>query len=397
MRAPIVLFVALIATRVVWAQTLMGGLTPGGTGHLFPSDAAALELRELQSSLPCVVRSPEPELGFDFIFHVRYTADVRLRDLAGDGNLLTAVFRITPDGAPERAVYFQQKWSVPPITEDAGGDVLLEGAFSVGEGDYSVDWIMREQQERLCSAHWKISARIPTKAGKTPAGLPPGSVTTTGDWNPEPLPSGGAAAQQLDVTVLLNIGPTALSRWTITAEERLALLSILRSIVRDPRIGHVSITAFSLDRQQVIFEQENIRQTHFADLERSIDSLSLGTIDVNQLSAKDGEARFLVRLAAGHTQRRDSAALIFVGARKPEEAGMTRDLLRELGEASVPVFYLTYSPALELNPWRDLIGSAVKHWRGREFSISKPLDLVSAWSKIMTQLGSARPFPGQEK
>jgi hypothetical protein len=66
---------------------------------------------------------------------------------------------------------------------------------------------------------------------------------------------------------------------------------------------------------------------------------------------------------------------------------LTRDLLTQLGEASCPVFYLNYNTAPQSNPWRDLIGSAVKYWRGHEFSITKPLDLLSAWSKIMSQLG----------
>ena len=51
------------------------------------------------------------------------------------------------------------------------------------------------------------------------------------------------------------------------------------------------------------------------------------------------------------------------------------------------MFYLTYTPAPQANPWRDLIGSAVRHWRGREFVVGKPVDLITAWSKIMSQLG----------
>jgi hypothetical protein len=71
------------------------------------------------------------------------------------------------------------------------------------------------------------------------------------------------------------------------------------------------------------------------------------------------------------------------------DAAMTRDLLKQLGEARFPAFYLTYTPSPETNPWSDLIGSAVRYWRGREFSISQPLDLVSAWSKIMSQLAAS--------
>ena len=119
-----------------------------------------------------------------------------------------------------------------------------------------------------------------------------------------------------------------------------------------------------------------------------MDALALGTVSISQLAEKDAEARFLIRLAAEKAERKRSDALIFVGPKTMDETGMTREVLKQLGDPRSPVFYLTYMPAPESNPWRDLIGSAVRHWRGREFSITRPVDLVSAWSKIMLQLGT---------
>ena len=146
----------------------------------------------------------------------------------------------------------------------------------------------------------------------------------------------------------------------------------------------------------MIFEQEDIRQVNFATLKKAIDSLTLGTVSVNQLAEKDAEARFLIRLAAEKTGRKRASALIFLGRKTFDESGMNRDLLKQLGDARCPVFYLTYTPAPEANPWHDLIGLAVRHWRGREFSISKPMDLITAWSKIMSQLGG-NAWRAQEK
>ena len=380
----------LLGAHMALAQTVMTGLTGAGTSRLFPADAAALEPGESKSSLGCAVRPSGPELGFDFIFHVRFEVAVKLRDLAGDGNLLTAIFRVVPDGRAEAAVYFQQKWRVPALPEDAAGATSLESAFSVGEGDYAVDWMMRDLHERVCSAHWRISAKSPIRRGSFPAGLPPGSAAAAGTgMSPEPETPADGPDRRIAVAVLLNLSPPRASSAKIPPEQREALLAILRSITREPRIGTISLTAFHLAHRQVIFQQDNIRPIHLENHKQAIDSLSLGTVDIAQLLEKDAEARFLAGVAAGETQRTRPDALIFVGPRTVDEAEMTRDLTKELRDARLPVFYLTYAPTPEANPWGDLIGSAVRQWRGREFSITKPLDLVSAWSKIMTDLRHA--------
>jgi hypothetical protein len=67
-------------------------------------------------------------------------------------------------------------------------------------------------------------------------------------------------------------------------------------------------------------------------------------------------------------------------------------LLKQLGDAGCPVFYLKYDPDPSLDSGSDLIRSAVNHWRGGEFSIRRPLDLVSAWSKIMSRIIGDSPI-----
>jgi hypothetical protein len=366
----------------------MAGMDSGAS-RLFPSDAAVLELREVTRSLPCAVTPARTELGFDLVFHAGHTVRVQLRDLAGDGGVLTSIFRVTPAGDPNNAVYFEQKWRLPPVPANAGGAAALDASFIVGEGDYQVDWLLRDRNERVCSAFWKISARVPIKDGQIVAGLRPGAVAASGGESyADQEAARSDPAQRLSVTVLLNVGPDIAGGASISRAQSDALLSILRGILREPRIGEISITAFNLEQRRVIFEQEDIRQINFASLKKAMDALTLGTVSISQLAEKDAEARFLIRLAAEKAERKRSDALIFVGPKTMDETGMTREVLKQLGDPRSPVFYLTYMPAPESNPWRDLIGSAVRHWRGREFSITRPVDLISAWSKIMLQLGT---------
>lgn len=382
------LLLALLPSGPLRAQSVMAGMESGGV-RLFPWDAAVFELREVKTSLPCAVTPARTELGFDLVFHAGQTARVRLRNLAGDGSVLTSIFRVLPEGDPEKPVYFEQKWRVPPIPENAAGAVALDSSFIVGAGDYRVDWLLRDSSERVCSAFWRISARIPIKEGQIATGLRPGAVRAAGsDSYGEQEVARSDPAQRLSLTVLLNVGPDVAGGASISRAESEALLSILQGILREPRIGEISITAFNLEQRQVIFEQENIRQVNFATLRKAMDALTLGTVSVSQLAEKDAEARFLIRLVTEKTERKRADALIFVGPKALGETGMTRDVLKQLGDPGCPVFYLTYLPAPDWNPWRDLIGSAVRQWRGREFGISRPADLVSAWSQIMFHLGT---------
>ena len=136
---------------------------PGAGVRLFTSDAAVLEAQDVRKDLPCTVTPVKPALGFDLKFHAGYEVTVPLKELAGSENMLTMVFRVTPDDHPDEPVYFSQHIPVPSIADDAGGPAYLQGTFDVGEGSYHIDWLMRDRAERICSNFWDIEASLPAK------------------------------------------------------------------------------------------------------------------------------------------------------------------------------------------------------------------------------------------
>src|SRR5690242_10490134 len=77
--------VLLITSGAGYAQAVV----PGGVSRLFTSDAAILESQEARKDLPCSVTSVKPNLGFDLKFHSGYEVSVPLKELSGEGNLLT--------------------------------------------------------------------------------------------------------------------------------------------------------------------------------------------------------------------------------------------------------------------------------------------------------------------
>src|SRR5580692_4447410 len=142
------------------SQILIHGYGPRQRANILNTDLAVLESGEQRKDLPCTVTPSKPALGFDLKFHAGYQVSVPLKELAGNENTLSIVFRVTPDGHSDEPVYFTQKLHVPPLEEDAKGEAYLQGAFDIGEGSYHIDWLMRDRTERLCSFYWDSEANL---------------------------------------------------------------------------------------------------------------------------------------------------------------------------------------------------------------------------------------------
>lgn len=61
------------------------------------------------------------------------------------------------------------------------------------------------------------------------------------------------------------------------------------------------------------------------------------------------------------------------------------DSLKEVGEVSYPVFYMNYNLDPQGTPWRDSISRAVKFFKGYEFTISRPRDLWTAMTEVVSR------------
>ena len=378
--------VFLLAAAGLPAQTLL----PGGMFRLFTSDAAVLESQEARKDLPCTVTPVKPSLGFDLKFHSGYDVNIPLKELSGEGNELTMVFRVIPENHPDEPVYLSQRMNVPAIDADSRGDAYLQGTFDVGEGKYHVDWLMRDRSEHVCSSSWDIEAALAAKDKGMKLDIA-GSVVEPVDNEPfkqEPPVEKEHTEQPLNVKVMVNFAPQNATSATLQPLDTNALISILRNIARDPRIGKFSIVAFNMQEQRVIYRQDDTSQIDFPALGEALHSLNLGTVDLKRLGQKHGDTEFLTNLFT-HEIKEDHDqpdAVIIAGPKVVLDDAVPQDKLKEIGDVSFPVFYMNYNLNPQANPWRDAIGSAVKYFKGAEFTITRPRDLFFAWSEIMGRI-----------
>lgn len=381
--------VFLLFSSLACGQVPMVGSGPYGIVRIFGTDSAVLEVQEPRNDLPCLVIPVDAALGFDLRIHAGYGVSVPLKSLAGSEDVLTIIFRVIPENRKDEPSYFTQRIRVPAIEENAPGDAYLQGSFDVGEGKYHVDWLMRDRGERVCSSYWDVDAVLQPKDRDVGVALPPGSVgrTQAEPFTEEPPVERAQGEPLLNVKVLVNFAPQNAHAAVMQPLDTGALISILRSISREPQIGKFSLIAFNLQEQRVIYRQEDADRIDFPALGKAIQSLDLGTVDLKRLSQPHGDTRFLADLIGKETasdHRPD--ALVFAGPKAMLEENIARDTLQQLGELNYPVFYMNYNLQPSVNPWRDTIGVAVKFFKGTEFTISRPRDLWYAVSEMVSRI-----------
>ena len=167
-----------------------------------------------------------------------------------------------------------------------------------------------------------------------------------------------------------------------------ALVSILRSIAREPRIGKFSIIAYNMQEQRVIYRQDNAAMIDFPAIGKALSSLNLGTVDLKRLTQKHGDTEFLSNLITTEVKdgKDEPDAVIFAGPKVMLDSGLSTDTLKQIGDVKFPVFYMNYNLNPQVNPWKDAIGNCVKYLKGVEFTISRPRDLFFAWTDIMGRI-----------
>jgi hypothetical protein len=372
------------------AQSQLAGAS-GGALHMMNTDLAVLEAQDVRKDLPCNVTPIKPVLGFDLRFHAGYEVNVPLKELAGTENKLTILFRVTPENHKDEPAFFSQHVHVPSIDDEARGDATLGGSFDLGEGNYHVDWLMRDRSERVCSFYWDSEAQLPPKDKQIALEMPAGAVHRsqeeqfTEDPPVERAPSTGAP---LNIKVLVNFAPQNYDSPALRPMDTVALVSILRRISREPQFGKFSLVAFNIQEQRVVYRQSSSERIDFPALGQALQTMKLGTVDTKRLAQKHGDTDFLTDLIKKEMSADDHPdALVFAGPKIMLDAAVPQETLTPLAtDVDYPVFYMNYILNPNAVPWKDSISRAVKVFRGTEYTISRPRDLWYSVTEMVSRI-----------
>src|SRR5260370_5188510 len=268
MRANKAVSLVLLAASAAMTHRAQVPMGRGGFNTLYNTDLAVLEGGDPPKDLPGTVTPVKPQMGFDLRFHSGYEVTVPLKELVGSENMLTIVFRAAPANEPHQYSYFVQHIHVPAIEEDAKGDAYLQGGFVVGEGNYHIDLLMRDRSERVCSFYWDSEAELAVTDRQMALSVAPNSIQREeGEQFKEDPPIQRIHDQPaLNVKALMNFAPQNALSATLQPMDTNALVWILRTLSRQPRTGKLSLIAFNMQEQLVIYRQHEAPEIDFPRL-----------------------------------------------------------------------------------------------------------------------------------
>jgi len=191
----------------------------------------------------------------------------------------------------------------------------------------------------------------------------------------------------LTVKLLVNFAPQQANSAALQRTDTDALVSILKTIQRDPRVAHISLVAFNIGEERIVYRQEMAPNIDFAALGKALQTMKLGTVNFSNLEQKHGDADFLQSLITsevGNTTHPD--AVIFAGPKAMLSADVPQDSLRRIGDIECPVFYMNYALDPRAVPWKDSISHAIRTFKGIEYTISRPRDLWFSTSEMVERI-----------
>jgi hypothetical protein len=373
----------------VWAQ---GSLRIHDRPRI--ADPAGLVSGNSSAVLSCQVAPERPYLGFDLRFHADYRAAVPIKMLAAAGGSLEIALRVTA-GSHAEPVYLMQQIRVPNFPPGANGMGWLAGGLDVGPGRYHVDWMMRDTVGRTCMAHWEVSVKLGPRERNVVLALRENSIAERIRAPIEDWPPSAQAGQRLRLKILLNVSPSRSGQSLLNPQYAAVLLSMLRSIVREPGAARLTLVAFDLRAQKIIYQQADAEQIDFSALGKALNTES-GTIDYRLLQDKKSEVHFVTNLLIEQLGRKTGPqdAIVIMGPKVSLERKVSVEMLRAGGAAPCPIFYLNYNPNPLEDPFPDTIGSALKAYgTASKYLIERPRDFGAAMKDMLIRLGK-QPISG---
>ena len=383
----------LLAILSLAASPPVAGQEVSDGSPIFPAGGDTFEWEEERWPVPtrpisCRVRGFPPFLGFEFRFLTGYFAEIPLREIRGPANrflLRVAVNPVWPEAA--EGVYFTRRFEVPEIEESRSGAIQFSVSFATGEGVYDVMWHLQDGFGRFCSDRWTVEARRSKKDRDVEITLARGEVAPSLVYlfrEETPVPP-DPAGKMLRVKLLVSMDVRGRRRVTLPLWRYAPVLSIMRVMARHPALAEFSVVAFSLDDQQVLFEQDYGNVIDFPALGETLEELTPGTVTFHELGKKKEQEFFADLLERELGDDDESDAFIFIGWDLRIGKKVAKEALEGLKRSPTPVFYL--NPAGRRS-WRGLLGNAVKTLGGTRYKVRRPRDLPAAIEQMVEEISA---------
>ena len=346
--------------------------------------------------LGCTIHQKKPFLDFAFRFETGYSVQCSLAEFEGRSTTMAILARVTPErGAPVLLEGFHRVPAAPPETHSrwaarkSGSRVEGSGSFSIGEGRYLAEVMVRDNRGRMAVGRWRIKATRNRQERTAPIAQPPMTVVplVLRPWDGKLL----AERSGYRLTVLLNAAPLDPRSFKLRVEDRVFLLAALTSLLQQVPCQSVRLVAFNLDQQREVFRQERFDGSGFTGLSEALRKLDLATISSVVLRNNWGWAQMLAGLVDREVMAEDpSDAVVFLGPATRYWQHVPPKMLCS-SQARKPLFFcFEYFPFRQgKGEFPDAIDRFTKAREGLVLRIHSPGEFAQGIQKLLLRLKPA--------
>ena len=249
-----------------------------------------------ETVLSCDVTPMRPSLNYSFRFQAGYRVSMSGSQFQGKGHGWTELIRITPrtDGAPP--VYLVSGQRLPEIPNTK---VILQfgGGYLLGEGSYDVNWVMHDDQNRVCRKRWHVDVRLSRAERNVTVAMPRDTVwdvSLRGARLQPRNPDDDAAPLRL--TILLHAAPMFQRRTRLRPGDIGTLISAVTTLLEHVPAHDVRLVVFNLEQQKELYRKDDFLLSNMPDVAQSMNSVELSTVDYKVLQNRRGHVELLADL-----------------------------------------------------------------------------------------------------
>jgi hypothetical protein len=335
--------------------------------------------------LRCEVIAIRPALNFSFRFQAGYVFRVPMNQYQGPGHRWNVLTRVTRQGGGAPSI-LGAEYRLPRVPKTKAV-AELGGFFLVGEGSYTVDWMLYDESDRVCRKQWKIEAKLNSDERQVNSGIAPGTVAQVSfrRWSAQET----ADAPVLDrLTIFLHAAPLFPRLTRMRVQDRLTLLSSLASLLESVPARAVRLVIFNLDQQKELFHDDAFTPEAFQHAAQAMSTLQLQLVDYHVLANQRGHLDMLTDLVNQELNAPEpSSAVIFLGPAGRYLDKAPKIAVDEHSGERTRFFYLQYKPyvrATSESP--DSIEMAVRKVHGRKLVIRTPEDFAKSIKQVESQI-----------
>lgn len=349
--------------------------------------AGSLEAaEESKERFPCRVQLFGPRLDFELRFFTGFRIFAPTMPLEGPSRYFVLRVMVTPLDQPDaKPSMFERTFRSGPIPALKKREIMISDSIATGPGRYEIAWAVIDTRGPSCFVVEQFKAELRKKDRDTKLSVEPGEVINSRIqmFRSEKVVVGDSPQRPLNVKVFLNLDvPRTRARTRVRLWELMPRIAALRALSRHPRIGGVSMVAYSVEEQSVVASHEITDEFDYGSLRREVDGLQPGFVSIEQLQ-KDSDLAFFNEMLVRELPGDESVdAYVFLGPDVIIRKNREKELLESIGPVPAPMFSLVDGRTA----WKGLVGKTVGFFGGRTLHFYNPIQMAESVNKLVLDI-----------